>query len=183
MCWKATYGRGVGRVIHSCADGLEQSGALCYPECKEGFYGVACVCWETCEEGWIDEGALCRKDGEITTVAKDSYGRGVGEVLGCSAEEEEDAALCYDECKPGYYGVGPVCWQNCPAEESLDGGALCCDNKDTCKDTIMSMSTGLPKAVMEMIMSGGDPAAIIKSIADAVKAAFGFVLPICEVEA
>lgn len=28
----------------------------------------------------------------------------------CHPNEDADAGLCYDKCKPGYHGVGPVCW-------------------------------------------------------------------------
>jgi len=38
--------------------------------------------------------------------------------------EQEDAALCYPWCAPGYQGVGPVCWQNCP-DGYTDLGASC----------------------------------------------------------
>lgn len=30
-CWKDAYGRGAGKVISTCAAGLEKAGALCYP--------------------------------------------------------------------------------------------------------------------------------------------------------
>lgn len=48
----------------------------------------------------------CRKDGK--TEAKDSYSRGVGAVLSCMPDEEEDAGLFYPPCRSGYKGVGPV---------------------------------------------------------------------------
>lgn len=106
QCWKDSYGRGVGKPIHSCPSDQEKNGALCYPLCQDNFYGVGPVCWEHCQEGWVDEGALCRKDGSIETVAKKSYGRGAGYPLGCDDDEDEDAALCYEPCKDGFYGVG-----------------------------------------------------------------------------
>lgn len=181
-CWKDSYGRGVGKPIHACdaSAGLEQSGALCYPFCESGFYGVGPVCWEYCREGWVDEGALCRKEGSIETVAKRSYGRGAGYPLGCTSDEEYDAALCYTPCTNGWNGIGPVCWENCEASLPTDGGAICCTNSDVCKQTILDMTFGLPKAVSEIIMSGGDPAEIKKAVKDAVTAALGFVLPLCD---
>lgn len=33
----------------------------------------------------------------------------------CAAGQQEDASLCYSYCKANFAGVGPVCWQNCPA--------------------------------------------------------------------
>jgi hypothetical protein len=183
-CWKDSYGRGVGRPIHACDAnaGLERDphGALCYPFCSAGFYGVGPVCWEYCAEGWVDEGALCRKDGSIETVAKRSYGRGAGYPLGCAASEEYDAGLCYDPCTNDWDGIGPVCWERCEATLPTDGGAICCTNGDVCKQTILDMTFGLPKAVAEIVMSGGDPAEVKKAVKDAVTAALGFVLPLCD---
>ena len=43
-CQKDSYGRGVGKPL-GCADGLEMSGALCYPTCKSGYNGNGPVCW------------------------------------------------------------------------------------------------------------------------------------------
>jgi len=180
VCWKDSYGRGVGKPIHSCPSDQEKNGALCYPLCKENYYGVGPVCWEKCEEGWVDEGALCRKDGSIDTVAKASYGRGAGYVLGCDDDEDLDAGLCYEPCKDGFYGVGPVCWESCPEEEPVDGGAICCIDKDTCSDKIKDLSLGLPKAVMEAILAAEDPAAISKAVYDALVAALGFVMFKCD---
>src|SRR5689334_17640117 len=42
----------------------------------------------------------------------DSYGRGAGAVPDlCTGGQQMDAGLCYPACAPGYYNVGPVCWQ------------------------------------------------------------------------
>ena len=54
-----------------------------------------------------------------------SYGRGVGEPLGCADNEEMNAGLCYPKCQVGYKGVGPVCLlESCPSG-FRDDGALC----------------------------------------------------------
>lgn len=42
---------------------------------------------------------------------KDSYGRGAGTIPeGCPDGHENDAGLCYEKCRAGYTGAGPVCW-------------------------------------------------------------------------
>jgi hypothetical protein len=45
---------------------------------------------------------------------RDSYGRGVGTPMtpDCGSGRQYDAGLCYDDCRSGYHGVGPVCWLN-----------------------------------------------------------------------
>jgi hypothetical protein len=44
-CWKRAYGRGVGKPIHTCEEGWEKNGALCYPLCEEDYHGLGPVCW------------------------------------------------------------------------------------------------------------------------------------------
>lgn len=122
---KASYGRGAGTPL-TCGSDEDQNGALCYPKCQAGYYGVGPVCWQSCPAGYTDDGVTCRLD--PYSFAKDSYGRGVGtlpDISGnCPSDREKQAGLCYSLCKDGYYGVGPVCWQACPAGFT-DDGAFC----------------------------------------------------------
>ena len=46
---------------------------------------------------------------------KSTYGRGVGLIPTSCGGNQYDAGLCYPYCKTNFYGVGPVCWQQCPA--------------------------------------------------------------------
>ena len=50
-CWRPIYGRGVGKVITTCPDDLEEDTGLCYTKCNDGFYGVGPVCWANCPDG------------------------------------------------------------------------------------------------------------------------------------
>jgi len=34
-----------------------------------------------------------------------------------SSHPDEDALLCYENCKSNYNGVGPVCWEKCDGDE------------------------------------------------------------------
>jgi C1A family cysteine protease len=105
-----------------CPNGGEYDAGLCYTPCKPGYHGLGPMCWQNCAEGMIDDGATCRAP--ISSIAKKSYGRGVGTPMTCRADEEQNGALCYPKCKDGYKGVGPVCWQQCPAGYK-DDGATC----------------------------------------------------------
>jgi len=186
VCWKDAYGRGVGKVIAACdiSKNLVKSGALCYSKCRTDttprYYGVGPVCWQHCQPGWVDEGALCRKHGSIETVAKHSYGRGAGTPLTCAAGLQEDAALCYPYCKNGFYGLGPVCWESCPEVNPSDGGAVCCSNGTVCSKKIRDLAGGVPLAVMEALLSGGNPAKMEKAAMDAIDSVLGFVMPKCD---
>lgn len=179
VCWKDSYGRGVGTVPAECnIDTQSKSGLLCYPKCKPGYKIVAGVCWRQCPEGWRDDGAFCKKPdsysrgtlwfsennckkanpqgcerswgaiypkckpGYVAHVAtecspkcpagmkdigiscqKDSYV--VRPITPHCGSKEYDAGLCYNKCKENFTGVGPVCWKKCPADRSVDCGAMC----------------------------------------------------------
>eukprot|EP00943_MAST-04B_sp_MAST-4B-sp1_P008058 g8058.t1 len=185
VCWKDSYGRGVGKVISSCdsSKGLVKSGALCYPYCrndtKPTYYGIGPVCWQHCKPGYVDEGALCRKDKSIITYAKHSYGRGAGYPLTCAAGQQEDAGLCYPYCKDGYSGVGPVCWINCENPDPSDGGAICCSNSTMCSKKIRDLAGGLPLAIAAAILSGGNATKIEEAVIEALDSILGFVMPLC----
>ena len=58
---------------------------------------------------------------------KNSFGRGVGTIPTDCGDKENQAGLCYNRCRSGYYGVGPVCWQSCRGGFS-DHGASCYKN-------------------------------------------------------
>ena len=145
VCWKATYGRGVGTIPGTCKPQQTKSGLLCYADCKPGFHNVAGVCWKSCPQNFKDTGAHCLKPG--------SYGRGAGYVLWDKKKCEEDhkprfiegkrvpvvyeagATYCeksgllwYPKCKAGFHAVGCcVCSPNCP-EETKDIGVSCQKN-------------------------------------------------------
>ncbi|KAG2449143.1 hypothetical protein HYH02_005890 [Chlamydomonas schloesseri] len=116
----AAYGRGAGfawqfgdrldlsgalarcRAANPGVD-CEQDGALMYPKCKSGFVPFGCcTCTPACPSGMRDTGATCLKQ---------NYGNGAGFPLGCGPGLQLSGGLCYPACKPGFVGVGPVCWQ------------------------------------------------------------------------
>lgn len=183
-CWKDTRGRGMGKVVHECATGLELSGLLCYPPCKDDFNGVGPVCWETCSASEVDGGVFCyEKEGKSKVHAKKSYGRGVGEPLQCSKEEQQDDVffgLCYPECPcKDMAGVGPVCWSKCGGKYPVDGGALCCKSAKECESEIFNLTEKLPVALARAVLDRKSAAKEMQDIKDLIEDALGFVLPLC----
>lgn len=114
------------------AGNCEESGLVVYQKCRSEFHAVGCcVCSPNCPEGMIDIGISC---------GKDSYGRGVGvSRLKCAENKEEDALLCYNKCPSGSYGVGPVCWQNCPSSTPFDCGVMCTEDESICVNQTLSI--------------------------------------------
>jgi hypothetical protein len=133
-----TTGRGVGVPVHSCPDGQDKDGALCYPSCRDGYSGSGPLCLTNCPSGYRDDGLYCFKP--------DSYGRGVGTPMSirtkcsyykgtkvikkCSTtstcgSKEECIGLCYNSCRDGYYAAGcNVCSPHCPSG-MIDIGVSC----------------------------------------------------------
>jgi hypothetical protein len=106
---RPAYGRGVGTIPPSCdSDHADRDWALCYPNCQSGYTGVGPVCWQNCGSGYVDDGAFCRKP--LVTVAKQTYGRGVGTIPFDCGSKQYDFGLCYPHCRSGFNGVGPMCW-------------------------------------------------------------------------
>jgi hypothetical protein len=137
ICWKDSYGRGVGEVPSACPDGWERTGAdlLCYPKCSSGFYGVGPVCWQDCPADFRNDGAFCAKPGP--------YGRGAGYPwkFGDSLDDssmfercerdhgrgncEKNGLIVYPRCKPSFHNEGCcVCSPNCP-QGMTDIGVSC----------------------------------------------------------
>jgi hypothetical protein len=120
-----SWGRGGGYISQGDCQSAwnkpcEQWGALWYPSCGPDYHNVGCcVCSPNCPPGMADIGVSCQKG---------SYGRGGGHVpTGCPPGKENQNGLCYTPCAQGYYGVGPVCWESCPAD-MRDTGADCLKN-------------------------------------------------------
>jgi hypothetical protein len=52
---------------------------------------------------------------------KQAIDRGVGTIPNyCNTRENMDG-LCYNRCKNGYTGIGPICWENCQHGYHDDG--------------------------------------------------------------
>ncbi len=118
------------------AGNCEEWGLLFYPKCKPGFHNVgANICSPDCPADWADTGTGCTKP---------VYGVGAGEGLALGVcrpglEKDPAGALCYPTCKKDYHMVGPVCWQNCPAQQPADCGAGCATKQGDCASAVANM--------------------------------------------
>lgn len=169
----ASYGRGGGYpwkfgdslndsgMFNRCqsanggAGTCEKNGLIVYPKCKPGFHQVGCcVCSPDCPSGLIDSGATCTKN---------SYGRGAGTLPTCASGLQYDAGLCYPAAKPGYTGVGPVAWGNCPASSPVNCGAGCAASDAECAEAIQGQVMSVLEmvgTVVSSVVTGGAGAAI-----------------------
>jgi len=133
------YGRGTGHTSESncvakeslaaSSGGCEKNLLLWYPKCKASFHNVGCcTCSPDCPAGSTDIGVSC---------SRSSYGRTVGTWAGCSSDQESSLGFCYNKCKAGYTGIGPVCWSTCPAGYKKCG-ALCLE-KTACTSYLLGL--------------------------------------------
>ena len=173
------YGRGAG-FFWKFSDGLndkgmfqrcegrngvgncEKSGAIVYPKCRSGFRAIGCcICSPRCPDEMTDLGISCEKH---------AYGRGVGASrLGCADDKENDAALCYVQCKDDYYGVGPVCWQNCSSDISHNCGVMCSTDSESCATATASIvlsaaAIGIKVTVGDLAGATAEAAEIVANV-------------------
>jgi hypothetical protein len=139
LCWKRSFGRGVGTVPTNCSTGQDKDAGLCYPSCRSAYKGVGPVCWSSCPSDFRDDGAFCAKPAP--------YGRGggypwqfgdafndSGMISRCERDNgqgncEKDGAIYYPKCKANFHKVGCcVCSPDCPSG-TTDIGVSC--SKDT----------------------------------------------------
>jgi len=138
-CFKgaSTYGKGCTTIFkkYPCREGYTDNGCFCgrgasslsasSMTCPAGYFksSITQRCHKNCASGYTNTGETCFKG--VSTLGMDSMLCKAGERKvgarcfpasgSCFGGEQEDAGLCYKNCKPGFHGVGPVCWQNCPA--------------------------------------------------------------------
>lgn len=107
--------------------------------------------------------------------AKRSYGRGAGTLMHCAAATPvEDAGLCYKACGVNDTGVGPVCWQACPASHPITCAAGCATDSDAC-DAALADQILLPlETVAEVFIEDSNAG---ETAMDTVNA---YDLPLCD---
>jgi hypothetical protein len=123
------YDRARDRCRADHPEGCEKSGLIWYPNCRSGFKKVGgLTCSPECPGGFTDIGVSCGKPSES---------RGAGVIPNqCESGHQLDAGLCYSNCRAKFDGVGPVCWQQCPASAPVNCGAGCAATKDECAEAI-----------------------------------------------
>ena len=113
---------------------LANANTMVYETCRAGYHQAPVItnlCSPDCPAGMTDGGAFC---------GKNTIQRNVG-LMECNSNQQYDAGLCYDGCRSGYAGVGPVCWNSCPAKLPVNCGASCAATKGDCALAITDQVT------------------------------------------
>jgi len=125
FCRMAEYGRGSGyawwwgdsfnldAAYDRCkADhaSCEKWGQMYYPSCAPGYYAAGCCICRPSDVNCEEHGLGGRVD--LSCAKKVIVGNPT--LTSCAANLEEDAGLCYTQCRDGFNGHGPVCWAHTP---------------------------------------------------------------------
>lgn len=163
-----TYGKACDLIgnKHPCKEGYTDFGCTCTRgadslgpssmTCPAGYHqsDITKRCIVDCPAGYTNTGETCYKP--VSTLGLDAMTCKPGEVKkgarcfpsansaggSCGPGRENDAGLCYPVCPAGFHGIGPVCWQNCPANET-ECGAGCATSKFQCASTITDELVGV----------------------------------------
>ena len=95
----------------TCPDGMENNGGLCYSPCRDGYKSDnATMCYKQYGDAWENKTGI--EAPTITSITKHILTNTGVPYSKCADGMEQDGLLCYEPCKAGYTGVGPVCWAN-----------------------------------------------------------------------
>ena len=164
--WQIQDGFGNSGMLSRCqaSEGraCEMWGAMAYPTCKDGFASFGSnVCSPVCPPGLVDIGFGCAK--QTSTRATIAAQCGAGQVY--------ENGLCYSLCKPGYNGVGPVCWGTCPVDKPFACGAGCATNEAECikatSDQVLSVVSAVASIALSAVTGGAGGAALQAGMAGA----------------
>ena len=141
--------------------------------CPSGYkVSVIGTCIKQCPAGYTNTGETCFRGadtlGMTSMICKSNEVRGGGRCFpksgSCGTTEDYDAGLCYKKCTSKQDGVGPVCWDKCPASLPHACGAGCAVDKDTCDQSITDQVTS-------PVMAAGNIALTVVTAGGATEAA------------
>ena len=172
FCRKAEYGRGAGvpwrggdtkknhRQQHRCEakygkGNCERTGAIWYQKCRPGYHKVGCC---ICRPSKPDCRALGLKRGiDLSCAKRVKIGKPKG--VRCGTGFVKSAGLCYKKCRPGFNGVGPVCWAQPPVASWVKCGMGAAKDKKTCRSAITDQIMSVGEVALNVATLGTSAAA------------------------
>lgn len=169
FCRAAEYGRGAGypwkagdkllsldaarrRCAAANPQGCEKHGEIIYPKCKSGYSPFGCC---VCRPKAPNCAALGLNSGIDLSCGKKVI---IGNpVTGSCPGQDKDAGLCYPKCRPGYSGVGPVCWGQ-PPRGWVNCGMGAARNSKACGSVIFGQVASLGQLAITVASLGSSTA-------------------------
>jgi len=168
-CRAAEYGRGAGypwklgdkplsldaarrRCVAANPQGCEKYGEIIYPKCSPGYSPFGCC---ICRPKVPNCAALGLNSGiDLSCGKKIKIGN---PVTGTCPGQDKDAGLCYPKCRPGYTGIGPVCWGQPPPGWVICGmGAA--KNSNACASVILGQVASVGQLAITVASLGSSTA-------------------------
>jgi hypothetical protein len=157
-----------------CPSGYTDMGAICHfngttsyspvhwDGCKDrapGWLGGGCiggVVEDGCRGGFSKRASMCYADlavpagmgGSAMDPTKGTYNPAPVPMV-CGGGKQQDAGLCYTQCRAGYNGVGPVCWA-ASAPGYIDCGMGTAINQQTCNAVITAQVSSVLALVKDV---------------------------------
>lgn len=154
-CFKGPKPYGKNCFSGTCKPGYTSYGCFCasetsslglsYLKCPRGYFKSKLTqrCHQKCKPGYKNIGETCHKPLSILKMKSMTCKAGEkklgarcygteGTLQSCLGEQGENTdGLCYPRCRPGFDGVGPLCWKRCNVGWA-DCGAGCAQTKSEC---------------------------------------------------
>ena len=171
FCRKAEYGRGGGYpwkfgdslndkgMFRRCEKshgkgGCQKYGLIVYPKCKAGYHNFGCcICRPPrpkCSDYNLNPGI------DLSCAKKIKIGDPVPGI--CPPNKEKNVGLCYPACRPGFTGVGPVCWGS-PPNGWVNCGMGAAKDKKTCSTVIINQISSVGTIALNIATLGSSGAA------------------------
>jgi hypothetical protein len=130
--------------------------------CAQKVFGVCIWPKTSCRSGYTNIGLLCALtsagksappgfSGTFLDPMKNSYPRAPS-MPNCGSKQNQ-AGLCYEPCKPGYTGVGPVCWGNAPPNW-VECGMGAAKDKTVCEHVVFDQVASVGNAAIKIATMG-----------------------------
>ncbi len=138
-----------------------------YPKCKSGYDNFLCC---LCRPKTPNCNALGFNGGIDLSCAK-TIKVGKPSSASCGSDKNNNAGLCYDKCKSGYYGVGPLCWSNVPSGW-VECGLGAAKSKVECGKIVFSQVVSVGVLAINLATMGASSEATATASQSKLKTAF-----------
>lgn len=146
-----------GRGTNGCV----KRGVLFYEECEHGYRNVLGFCEKqdiSCRHYLAEDGRRLFRDARVANSCAKVIWASSPEIGVCGENEQMDGGLCYRTCGATADRVGPLCWEQCPANW-VACGMGCAKDKAACEaaieDQIVSVVDSAVSIAILVATAGG----------------------------
>ena len=136
------------------SDTCEKNGLIFYPKCRSGYSAFGCC---ICRPAVPDCQSLGLNAGiDLSCTKKIIIGDPI--PMSCAPGKNNDAGLCYAQCRSGYSGVGPVCWGQ-PPRGWVNCGMGAAKDSGTCAQIVFDQVSSVGEMALAIATAGSSSSA------------------------